>query len=79
MPNETEKTETKAAKSEPKASADSGATKYSVDRLLQDSDLLVGYPRHVVAGALYDAKGDMTVDQAKSAVEKFLNSEVKEG
>lgn len=78
MSNETEKTETKAAKSEPKAPADS-AGKYSVERLIQDSDPLVGYPSHVVAGALYDAKGDMTVDQAKSAVEKFLNSEVKEG
>lgn len=77
MADETEKTEAapqKAAKSSTPA-----ADKYSVERLLEEAELLVGHPRHVVAGALYGSTGDLSVDQAQSKVEKFLNSEVKEG
>lgn len=73
MPNETEKTE-----SAPKASKPA-ADKYPVERLLADADQLVGYPTYVVAGALHDATGSLSVDQAQQAVKKFLNSEVKEG
>lgn len=77
MADETEKTE--AAPQKAKSAPAATATKYSVERLLEDAELLVGHPRHVVAGALYGASGDLSVDQAQSKVEKFLNSEVKEG
>jgi len=53
--------------------------KFSRERLLDESLAITGHPRHVVAGALADKGGDnpLTADQAKSAVEKFLNRDVK--
>ena len=79
---ESDKTETEAksaSKASSKNSGDSGATKYSIERLLQDAQPLTGYPRHILAGALYGKTGDLTAEQAKSAAEKFLSTEVKEG
>lgn len=82
MSTESEQPETaekpKAA-SKNNSSSNSTATKYSVERLLAESQALVGHPSYIVAGALDGKTGDLTAEAAQSAVQKFLNSEVKEG
>lgn len=80
--SETEKPETESSTksaSAAKASKNDDSQKYSVERLLTDAYELTGYPRHILAGALDGVSGDLSVSQAVSKVEKFLNSEVKEG
>ena len=78
--SETEKPETDSKSvSVSKASKSDDVQKYSVERLLADAQELTGFPRHIVAGALSGSTGDLSVSQAQSKVEKFLNSEVKEG
>lgn len=60
--------------------ASSEATRFDRDRLTgPDARAITGYPRHIVVGALADSSGSsFTVEQAKSACEKFLNREVEE-
>lgn len=72
-------TDSKSASKAATKSSDSAATKYSIERLLADAYDLTGYSRHIVAGALSDSTGDLSVEQVQSKVEKFLNAEVKEG
>lgn len=79
MPSETEKTESAPKPKASTSSSQPAADKYTVERLTADADKLVGYPSYVVAGALNETTGSLTVDQAQQAVKKFLNSEVKEG
>lgn len=83
MSTKTEKAETteeKApAKEAPAPKGSSDVAKHSKERLLEDAYQLTGYPSYVLAGALADSSGELTVDQAVAAAEKFLNSEVKEG
>lgn len=78
---DTEKPETESKSASKAATANKAdtATKYSIERLLADAHDLTGYSRHIVAGALSDSTGDLSVEQVQSKVEKFLNSEVKEG
>lgn len=78
--SETEKPETESkTASVSKAAKSDDAQKYSAERLLADAYELTGYPRHIVAGALSETSGDLSITQVQSKVEKFLNSEVKEG
>lgn len=80
--SETEKPETESSTksaSASKAPKSDDTQKYSVERLLTDAYELTGYPRHIVAGALSGASGDLSASQAVSKVEKFLGAEVKEG
>jgi len=72
-------TESKSASKAATTKAADTATKYSIERLLADAQDLTGYSRHIVAGALFDSTGDLSVEQVQSKVEKFLNREVKEG
>lgn len=62
------------------ASKKPSTPKFSRERLIAEAQAVVGYPSHVVAGALADHPGDgeVTVDAAKKAVDKFLNREVKQ-
>lgn len=52
-----------------------------VRRLIAESSGFLGCPSHVAAGALFDYGPDdeMTVDDARQAVESWLSSPVKEG
>lgn len=54
--------------------------KIAVERFLSDECFpLTGYERPVVAGALtYNKKSELTTDEVKVAVEKWLASPVKE-
>ena len=57
------------------------APKFDRDRLVAEADTLgLDAPRHVVAGALSDLKGtgDVTLDEAKKAVETYRKREIKE-
>jgi hypothetical protein len=48
-----------------------------VARLMAESDAYLGYPDHVVAGALSGVnKKDMSIDEAKSLVNKWLQKPV---
>jgi hypothetical protein len=78
LSTKSEQTETDAPK-KAESSSSEAKTKYSKERLLADGHALTGYRRHIIAGALDGKTGDLTIDQVKSACEKFLNSEVKEG
>lgn len=74
-------TDKPAETSAPKeASSASEAIRFDRDRLTgPDATAITGYPRHIVVGALSDTSGSsFTVEQAKSAIEKFLNREVEE-
>jgi hypothetical protein len=53
------------------------ATKFTVERLIEDSYDLTGYPRHYAAGALYGRKSDMTASAAKGAIERWLKGDVE--
>jgi len=78
--NETEtKSASKSSSSKTSSAAVSSVAKYPVERLLEDSYALTGYPSYIVAGALNGKSGEFSVDQVKSAVDKFLSAEVKEG
>lgn len=80
MSTESEQPETaEKPKAASKSNSNNSATKYSIERLLAESQALVGYPSFIVAGALDGKTGDLTAEAAQSAVQKFLNSEVKEG
>ncbi len=49
--------------------------KFPVARLIRDSFRFLGHPSHVAAGALHGSKkSEMTVDEAKAAVEKWLKT-----
>lgn len=49
------------------------ATTYSRDRLVAEANEFLGYPPHVVAGALHDVrKQNLTVDETKNLVNKWL-------
>lgn len=62
---------------EPETPSSPAAPVYSVDRFLADGEALTGFPTYILAGALHGRTGDLTVAQAKSAVDKFLNAEVQ--
>jgi hypothetical protein len=81
LSTESEQPETteKSSKAAPKSNSGNSPVKYSIERLLAESQALVGHPTYIVAGALEGKTGDITAEAAQSAVEKFLNSEVKEG
>lgn len=72
------KEEAETTEAKPESSASGGEDKYSRERLLAESEALVGEPAHVVSGALYKlgGEGDLTVDETKAAVDEFLNSEM---
>jgi hypothetical protein len=61
------------------APQDDDADQFPVSRLSgADSIALVGYPPHVVAGALAGVnRSKMTLDEAKAAVSAWLGSPVK--
>jgi hypothetical protein len=67
--------DTSAAGGEQSAQAGDG-TSYTVERLLAESDVILGQPAHVVAGALYESEPseEMSVSTAKQKVEEFLGS-----
>jgi hypothetical protein len=50
---------------------------YTVERLLAESDAILGQPSHVVAGALHESEPgeEMSVSAAKQKVEEFLAGE----
>lgn len=52
---------------------------YSIERFLKDGEDLTGIKTYILAGALQGRTGDLTVAQAKSATDKFLNTEISEG
>lgn len=52
---------------------------YSIARFLEDGEELTGIKTYILAGALQGRTGDLTVAQAKSATNKFLNTEISEG
>ena len=71
--------QTQAPKQEEKTEKVQDA-KYPISRFLSvDGYALTGYPSHVRAGALAGKTNDISVEQAKQAADKFLNSEVQEG
>lgn len=72
------KTEAKAEVSKPEPAAPSEPV-YSVERFLEDGEELTGIKTYILAGALQGRTGDLTVSQAKSATNKFLNTEISEG
>lgn len=75
MAAKNEKSESPAQKP---VATEADAPRYTKERLLEDANLIVGYPKHVVAGALVASSGtSWTAEQAKDAVEKFLNKEAK--
>lgn len=52
---------------------------YPVERLTTEPGFLPEYPPHVIAGALAGAnRKNMTLDEARAAVKKWLDSEVAE-
>lgn len=54
-----------------------GDKSFSRERLLTDSQDLVGHPPHVLAGALYgDDREYLTLDEAEAAVNDYLSREV---
>lgn len=72
------KTETKPEpEAEPTPAAPSADPVYSVERFLVDGEELTGIPTYILAGALHGRTGDLTVAQAKTATDKFLNAEVQ--
>lgn len=59
---------------EPKESA----VDFPVERLLAESDVILGEPGHVVAGALAAvARKTLTVEEAKAAIKAWLKSPEK--
>ena len=54
--------------------------KFSVERLLGDSERFLGVQRHVLAGALHgNTKKNLTVAEARSLVEEFSARPVEGG
>lgn len=67
--------EEKSVQKKPSASTAAGG--YSHERLVQDADAFTGYPPHIVAGALATSrKQNLSPDETKALVEKWLQSEV---
>lgn len=63
-----------------KAKAEPEPEKVDRDRLIASSHQFFGVPSHVVAGALADyghGDGDLTVEDAQAAIDKFLKRKVK--
>lgn len=54
---------------------------FPVRRLIAESGAFFGVAPHVVTGALYGRSGDdeMTVDEARQAIESWLAAPAKEG
>lgn len=51
------------------------AEAFPLERLIQDSDDLLGAPRHVVAGAVSKVrKKELTVEEGKKAVSAYLKA-----
>jgi hypothetical protein len=73
--------ETRAADPTPAEAAKAartGGDAIDRDRLIAESNAWVGYPSHVVAGALAGiTKKQLTVNEVKAAVKAFLAGEVK--
>jgi hypothetical protein len=51
--------------------------KFPRARLIAEASSLVGYPGFVVAGALHDVRGtgDVSIEQARNAVDKYHQKE----
>lgn len=65
------------SKGPPEPEVKEDAPKHEVERLLAESVAFTGYPRHVLVGGLHAAnlshRANLTVDEAKAAVKKFLD------
>lgn len=65
------------SRSKSKESEAASEPKFPVQRFREEAPALVGYPNHVVVGALHGSdRKEMTRSQVQSAVQKFLNREV---
>lgn len=52
--------------------------RYTPEELLSDARAIVGYPTHVLAGALHDDdRKELTADSARSLCEKWLKKPVE--
>lgn len=62
-----------------KSEKPAGGPKFERERLVTEAQAVLGYPSHVVAGAMADHRGEgaLTVPDAKAAVERFLKRGVK--
>jgi hypothetical protein len=48
---------------------------FTHDRLIRECAQAIGYPSHVVAGAIATAKKTLTINEAKTACEKWLKAQ----
>jgi hypothetical protein len=57
----------------PAASQPSGG-EFPVERLITEAPALLGVPTYVAAGAFHEQENDLSLDDAKAAVEKWLET-----